>query len=323
MLTTISPLRVLEGVVPIAADVGLGRAGAVVRAELEALARGEAPRQERALQRLGDVLFAMILFGVCDRQARATAELDCERQIALVEFVVFFGADKGERAEDMILRDDRHDDLRTIPQASHVQLVLPRCGVLHQGLLVDVREKEGLAGLRHAHDRMHAELFDIENVCDAGERLFAARIAVRGGGNEEAVGALVEQIENAQVGKRFNGKPGDVVERLRDIERLMKDISGSHKQCEPLLVAVSDGPRQTQVPQRMGVLYSVCAFTSARQSAWWAKRAYWPVTAIAAGAALWAMFRRTRWFESTMPVGPIAMTRSLPMCAPTVTQYVL
>ena len=76
---------------------------------------------------------------------------------------------------------------------------------------------------------MHAPLFDVKGVSNAREGRFATRIAARGGGDEEPVGALVEQIEEAQVGKRLNGKPGDVVKRLRDIERLVKDISGSHK----------------------------------------------------------------------------------------------
>ena len=75
--------------------------------------------------------------------------------------------------------------------------MLPRRSVLHEGRFVDVREEEGLAGLRHAHNRMHAPLLDVEHASDAGQCLFAARIAVRGGGDEKAVGALVEQIEDA------------------------------------------------------------------------------------------------------------------------------
>ena len=203
--------RIFEGVVPVAPDVGLGRAGPIVRGEFDTLAPGKAPRQKRALQGFGDVLFAMKLLGVSDGQAGAPAQLDRKGEIAFVEFAVFTRPHEGECTEDMILRDDRSDDLRPVAEPPHVVLVLARCRVRHERCLVDVRQEEGLAAARDLDDRMHAEFFDVQQRRDAAERLFPARIAMRSGGDEEPVGPFIQKIEDANIGKRLNGKARDVV----------------------------------------------------------------------------------------------------------------
>jgi hypothetical protein len=93
---------------------------------------------------------------------------------------------------------------------------------------------------------VNAELLDIQNGRDACKRFFPASVAVRRSGHEKPIGAFVDQVEKAEIGKRLDGQARDVVEGCCNLKRLMKNFAGTDKKVEPFLVPFHDWRGQSR-----------------------------------------------------------------------------
>ena len=58
------------------------------------------------------------------------------------------------------------------------------------------------------------------------------------GRDVETAGLLVEQIEQAEVGKRLDGHTRDVDERIVDIERLVEYLAGPNEECQTFMGSI-------------------------------------------------------------------------------------
>jgi len=63
----------------------------------------------------------------------------------------------------VILRDDRHDDLRPVTKPPHILLVRAGSRVPADDLVVNVCQKERLSRARHLHDRVQSKFLDVED----------------------------------------------------------------------------------------------------------------------------------------------------------------
>ena len=217
------------------------------------------------------MLFVIKLLGVRDREPRAPAELFRKLDIARIERFARGRANEGQRPIRTRLKRDRDDDLRAVAQPPHELRVGRRASVELDLFVVHDRHEKREARLRDAHGRMHAVLAIVEERRSHRlEHRFEAFVAVRSYGNVEPVGFLVEEIEETQVGERFDRDPRDVEQRVFENQGLVEHFAGSNEQFEAIarsLVATCDGRFDPESGRRYVRLRGFAALRSRESNA--------------------------------------------------------
>jgi hypothetical protein len=90
----------------------------------------------------------------------------------------------------------------------------------------------GLPSSRDVEHRMSAELGVIEQPFHLFDDGFHRRVAMGAGGHVEAVGAVVGEVEEADIRKRLYGKASYVVQGLVEVERPVENLTSPHEQFE-------------------------------------------------------------------------------------------
>jgi hypothetical protein len=195
------------------------------------------------------VLLAVILLCVRDGEAGPPAELLRGAHVVLVERLLVHGTHERERSEDMRLRDDGDHDLRAIAHPSHELRVADRGGVLLDHVLVEDRDEKRDPRLRHPDSGMDAKPCIVQQRgADVLEHAVHRGVTVRSRRDVEPIGMLVDQIEETQIGERFDGHLCDVIERLVDLEGPVKHLTRTDEERETLLRPIDRPTHRVALP---------------------------------------------------------------------------